>query len=105
MFFKTGILKNFAIFAGKHLYWGLVLTKFITTFLKKRLQHKCFTVNLHKFFRTAFFIEQLRVRGRGCSDHFVIRHYCANFEHIRVNIDDLVLLLITLKDICVFGNS
>ena len=58
-------------------------------------------MNLHKFFRGGG-------GGGGVgggSDHFVIRHYCTNFEHIRVNNEDLVLLLTTLKDICVFGNS
>ena len=28
MFFKLGVLKNFAIFAGKHLFWRLCLTLF-----------------------------------------------------------------------------
>ena len=28
--------------------------------LKERLQHKCFPVNISKFLRTAFFIEQLQ---------------------------------------------
>ena len=27
MFFKIGVLKNFAIFTGKDLYWSLILTK------------------------------------------------------------------------------
>ena len=29
-------------------------------FIKKRLQHRCFPVNIAKFLRTAFFIEHLR---------------------------------------------
>ena len=29
-------------------------------FIKKRLQHRCFPVNIAKLLRTAFFIEQLR---------------------------------------------
>ena len=44
-FFKIGLLKNFAIFTGKHLSWS---------------QHKCFPVNIPKYLRTAFFIEHLR---------------------------------------------
>ena len=28
MFFKIGSIKNFAIFTGKHLCWGLFLIKF-----------------------------------------------------------------------------
>ena len=31
-----------------------------TNFIKKRLQHSCFSVNFAKFLRTAFFIEHLR---------------------------------------------
>ena len=34
MFFKIGVLRNFANFRGKHLCWDLFLTK--------RLQHRCF---------------------------------------------------------------
>ena len=45
MFFKIGILKNFAIFTGKHLCL--------------RLKHRCFPVNVAKFLRTAFFIEHI----------------------------------------------
>ena len=37
MFFKIGVLKNFAIF----------------NFIKKRLQHRCFPVNIAKFIRPA----------------------------------------------------
>ena len=40
------VLKNFAIFTGKHLCW----TAF--NFLKKWLQHRCFPVNIAKFLRT-----------------------------------------------------
>ena len=39
MFFKIGVLKNF--------------------FIKKRLQHRCFLVNITKILRTPFFIEHL----------------------------------------------
>ena len=55
---------NFAIFIGKHLCWSPVLIKAersrIATLLKKRLQHRCFLVNIAKFLRTPFFIEHLR---------------------------------------------
>ena len=36
MFFKIGVLKDFAIFTGKHLCWSLP-----QNFIKKRLQHGC----------------------------------------------------------------
>ena len=51
MFFETGVLKNFAIFRGKHLWWGLSLMK---------CQDWNFPENNSNFFRTAFFLKQLR---------------------------------------------
>ena len=51
MFFKIGVLKNFTIFSRKHLT--------ASNFIKKRLQHRCFSVNIAKFSRRAFFIEHL----------------------------------------------
>ena len=66
MFFKIAVLKNFVIFTGKYLCWSLFLTKFKVSSLKacnvikKRLQHRCFPVNIVKLLRTAFFIEYLR---------------------------------------------
>ena len=56
MLFIVGVLKSFTIFLGKYLCWNLFLTKFV----KKRLQHRCFLVNIVKFLRTSFFIEHLR---------------------------------------------
>ena len=41
------VLKNLAIFAGKRLCWSPFLIKFI----KKRLQHRCFPVNISKILR------------------------------------------------------
>ena len=54
MFFKTGVMGNFAIFVGKHLCWSLFLIKlqavnFISTSSQKRLQHRCFPVKITKF--------------------------------------------------------
>ena len=40
---KNASLKNFAIFTRKHLRWSL---------FKKRIQHRCFPVNIAKFLRT-----------------------------------------------------
>ena len=64
--FKIGILKNFAIFTGEHLCWTLFLMRPETfslkacNFIKKRLQHRYFLVNIVNFLRTAFFIEHLQ---------------------------------------------
>ena len=56
MFFKIGVLKNFAVFIGKHLCWSLFFNRVAdfrpATILKKRLEHKCFPVNIAKFLRT-----------------------------------------------------
>ena len=45
------VLKNFAIFIGKQLCWTL-FNKFACfeagNFVKKRLQHRCFPVNIAK---------------------------------------------------------
>ena len=56
-FYKKAVLKNFAIFTGKHLCWILFLIKlqvFRTAILIKSLQHRCFPVNIAKFLRTVF---------------------------------------------------
>ena len=53
MLFKISILKNFAIFTGKHLCWDHYLIKlqaFRPTTLLKRLQHRCFHENNEFFF-------------------------------------------------------
>ena len=54
MFFKTGVLKSFAIFTGKHKSWCVTFYKIVN--LKacrhpKRLQHRCFPVNIAKCLR------------------------------------------------------
>ena len=57
MFFKIGVLKNFANFTVKHLCWSLFLIKLQA---KKRLQHRCCPVVFAKFLRTPLFKENLR---------------------------------------------
>ena len=57
IFFQTSSLKDFTIFTGKHLCWGLVLIK-LQTFLETPTQ--VFPVVIVKFLRTAFFIENIR---------------------------------------------
>ena len=47
---KKSVLKNFANFTGKHLYWSLLQ---VCNFIKKRLQHWCFPVKFAKFLRTS----------------------------------------------------
>ena len=57
MFYKKGVLKDFAKFTGKHLRQSLFLIKLQilsclrpATLLKKRLCHRCFPVNFTKCF-------------------------------------------------------
>ena len=62
-FFEIDVLKNFAIFIRKHMCWILfnkAADLKACNFIKKKLKHMCFPVNLDKFLRTAFLIEQLR---------------------------------------------
>ena len=65
MFFTIGALKNFAIFTGKHPYWSLFFINFVgletCTFIIKRLQHRCFSLNIAKFLRTNVFIKHFRL--------------------------------------------
>ena len=52
---KQTALENFAIFTGKHLCRSLFFVKVASlrpeTLFKKRLQHRCFLVNIKKFLR------------------------------------------------------
>ena len=56
VFYRNAVLKKFAIFTGKHLYWSLSFNKSAglqyCKFYKKRLQHRCFSLNIAKFLRT-----------------------------------------------------
>ena len=56
MFYKETVLKNFAIFKGRHLCWSLFFNKVgglqACNFIKKRLQHSCFPVKIAKFLKT-----------------------------------------------------
>ena len=63
VFCKKGVLRNFAKFTEKHLCQSLFFNKVAglrpATLLKKRLWHRCFSVNFAKFLRTSFIIEHL----------------------------------------------
>ena len=56
MFFKTGAIRNFAIFTRQHVYWSFFLRRlfFISTSSQKRLQSRCFPVKIANilFYRT-----------------------------------------------------
>ena len=55
MFYKIDAYKNLAIFTGKYLCWRF----FLLNFIKKRLQHRCFPVNIAKCSSIAFYIEYM----------------------------------------------
>ena len=65
MYFRVGVLKNFAMFIEKHLCWRLSLDKYaglkVCNFIKKRLQHSFFRVKYETFLRTSFFTEHVRL--------------------------------------------
>ena len=65
MLFKIGVLKNFGNLTGNHLCWSLLFNKDaglnVCNAIKKRLQHRCFPVNITKFLRTAFYRTSLLV--------------------------------------------
>ena len=59
VFYKKGVLENFAKFTGKHLSQSLFCKEVAAlrraTLLKERLWHKCFSVNFAKLLRTTLF--------------------------------------------------
>ena len=58
VFCEKGVLRNFAKFTGKHQCQNLFFNKVASlrppTLFKKRLWHRCFTVNFQKFLRTPY---------------------------------------------------
>ena len=58
VFYKKGVLKNFAKFTGNHLCQSLFFNKVAglrpVTLLRMNLWHRCFPVNFEKFLRTPF---------------------------------------------------
>ena len=60
VFCKKDVLRNFAKFLGKHLCQSLLFNKGTCNFIKKRLWHRCFSVNFAKIFKSFFLKEHLR---------------------------------------------
>ena len=63
VFCEKGVLRNFIKFIGKHLCQSLFFNKVAglrpATLLKKRLWHRCFSVDFVKFLRPHFLTEYL----------------------------------------------
>ena len=53
IFFKIGVLRNFAKFTGKHLFQSIFFNKVADP--RSELRQRCFPVNFAKFLRTLFF--------------------------------------------------
>ena len=69
MFFKLGVLKNFANFTGKHLCWGLFIIKLQgwkvaglrrSAILLKRESTQVFPCEICKIFKNTFFYKHLQ---------------------------------------------
>ena len=58
MFYKLGVLKKFAKFAGKHLFWSHFLIKL----------HTCFPTIFVEFSRTPIFLSHIKIKERFCVD-------------------------------------
>ena len=78
MFFKIGVLKNFVIFTGKYLCWGLFLIKLTP----KRLQRRCFALNIVKCLRTPSLwfavLKNLQISGDNVLDESIMAYKLIN---------------------------
>ena len=71
MFFKIDILKNFAILTGKYLCLSYILFNIVaeleaSNFIKKRLKHRNFLVNIAKILRAPI-LKNISVSGCFCT--------------------------------------
>ena len=93
MFFKVGVLKSYAIFAGKHLRWSLFLINLQSfgpaTLLKRNSDKGAFLWILQKFLRTAYFIDHFRWLLLPFTTTF--RNYYWKYRLISVNKDHFIV--------------
>ena len=82
---KKGVFRNFAKFTGKHLYQSLFFNKVAglspATLFKKRLWHRCFSMNF-EISKNIFFIEHLCTTASGDTFLQTLPHerYTINLE-------------------------
>ena len=84
MFFKTGAIRNFAIFTRQHVYWSFFLRRlfFISTSSQKRLQPRCFPAKIANvlFYRTpavpAFASLKKTVQWCACANLLILIKIC-----------------------------
>ena len=55
MFFKIGVLNNFAIFTEIHLCWSLFFKKLQAKLFEKKIQHRCFSCKYREICKSSFF--------------------------------------------------
>ena len=92
---KKGVLRNFAMFLGKHLCQSLFFNKVAglrpATLLKKRLWHRHFPVNFAKFLRTPLVAgseDCVSTRKYWRNSNFIkkrLRHRCFRCFFYRIN--------------------
>ena len=81
MYLRIGVLKDLAMFTGKHLCWSLFFNKYegfkVCNFLKKRLQHRGLPVKFAKFLRAPF----LQNTSGGCFWKYLINSLFVAFKN------------------------
>ena len=89
VFCKNDVLKNFTIFTEKRLCWSHLFDKVAESsclqhsrFIKKRLQHRCFSVNITNFLKT-------RIMKNICEELF-LKKLAASVLALLLNADCLL---------------
>ena len=75
IFLKVNVVKNFAIFTGKHLCQSFSLQ--VCHFFEKKLQRSCFSVNIARFLRKVF----LQNTSDGCFWQIILIMLYHNFYY------------------------
>ena len=78
---NKAILNNFPVFTGKHLRWSL-----FCLFIKMKLQHRYFPVNIAKFLRTSVLKSIVKIEGVKERKQYTTRlskAYLGAIKHLR----------------------
>ena len=91
MFYQKAVLKNFAIFTGKTVLKFLfykIAGLYTCNFIKKRLLHRSFLVNIAKFLKTTFLnnIHERFLLLFKVYPSISLRQICPNMEFFMVRI-------------------
>ena len=111
MFFRTGVLKNFAIFTGKHLYWSLfcigvsLLESEGCNFIKET-PTQVFSCEYHEIFKNTFFDRTPLMAASRPLKESSKGHYEMKVKTVRcVLILCKIRILRAAPDGCYFNNS